>query len=371
MNFNEYGYTLLNGDCFNVLKKLESNLADCCITSPPYFNLRDYGTAIWGGGNENCEHKNNGNGICSKCEAHKTDLQVGMEETPEKYIERLVSVFHEVKRVLKDDGTLWVNIGDCYCNSNKYSNDKNDYKMKDKIGIPWMLAFALRKDGWYLRQDIIWAKPNPLPESVTDRCTGSHEYIFLLSKNPNYYFDYKAIQEQANYDGRKDIMMHGSPKYGQESIYPEDKKNNTMATKGHARWQFKPGPRIGGNKYGDNDDKRYDTKSGNAYFPQMSENGMDDMILVRNKRDVWTVPTKGYNGAHFATYPKKLIEPCVLAGSRKGGIVLDPFNGAGTTGIMALKHGRKYIGIELNPEYIEITEERYKNDDDCSQKTLF
>ena len=213
IEFNDEGYVLLNGDCLNVLKTLDEKSVDCCVTSPPYFNLRDYGTSEWINGNENCEHIENENGICLKCGATKKDLQIGIEETPEEYISKLVAIFREVKRVLKDDGTLWVNIGDSYCNSNGYmrssehfqrearngakANDRNvsnliksGYKIKDKIGIPWMLAFALRNDGWYLRQDIIWSKPNPMPESVKDRCTGSHEYIFLLSKNPKYYFDY-------------------------------------------------------------------------------------------------------------------------------------------------------------------------------------
>lgn len=258
---------ILQGDCAKMLKLLEDKTVDTCVTSPPYYGLRDYGV----GG------------------------QIGLEETPEEYIGRLVEVFKEVRRVLKDDGTLWLNIGDSYAgNVSRTSTGRAGLglerdgiykrtggKPKDLIGIPWLLAFALRDDGWYLRQDIIWAKPNPMPESVKDRCTKAHEYIFLLSKKAHYYFDYEAIQEDA--------------------ICKDDK---------------------------------------------------------RNKRDVWTVPPKPVMEAHFATYPEELIEPCILAGSRAGGVVLDPFFGSGTTGRVALKHGRGYIGIELNPEYIEIERRR-------------
>lgn len=210
--------TVLQGDCLEVLKTLPDGIADCCVTSPPYYGLRDYGTGEWVGGDPECPHRrvskysdktitghaqkelagNVGDAIyksvCPLCGAVRIDKQIGLEETPEQYIDRLVAVFHEVKRVLKDDGTLWLNIGDSYCGT----GDKViGCKQKDLIGIPWMLAFALRADGWYLRQDIIWHKPNPMPESVKDRCTKSHEYIFLLSKKPKYYFDYEAIQEDS------------------------------------------------------------------------------------------------------------------------------------------------------------------------------
>jgi DNA modification methylase len=293
-----------------------------CVTSPPYFGLRNYKTAVWSGGDPTCEHIEKvaahggeradrdqaGNtfyykGTCQKCGATSEDHQIGLEETPEEYIAQLVEVFREVKRVLRDDGTLWVNIGDSYHNhrsgesyvKQSFANNRQDlptsspsrnkklvgFKNKDLIGIPWMLAFALRADGWYLRQDIIWHKPNPMPESVKDRCTKAHEYIFLLSKSKNYYFDHEAIRE-----------------------------------------------------------------------PTVADNDM------RQKRSVWTVNTKPYREAHFATFPTELITPCIQAGCPKDGMVLDPFGGSGTTGYVADKLGRNATLIELNPQYIEIAENR-------------
>lgn len=357
--------TIIQGDCLEVLKTLPDNSIDCCVTSPPYYGLRDYGTGEWVGGDPDCDHVANPNAtkrqgnedfninrpsseetitkgfyqtVCPKCGAVREDKQIGLEETPEQYIQRLIDVFREVRRVLKDDGTLWVNIGDSYCNSNGFArasdsfqrkgrndapaNDRNlsalhnsGLKTKDLIGIPWMLAFALRKDGWYLRQDIIWHKPNPMPESVKDRCTKSHEYIFLLSKQPQYYFDYEAIQEDA---------------------VSKDCNANI---------------RFGGNKYGDNKDKHFQIYSGNEWVPTDK----------RNKRDVWSVTTKAIKEAHFATFPEALIKPCILAGCRIGGVILDPFFGSGTTGRVAESLNRNYLGIELNPEYIEIGKRRTNN----------
>lgn len=317
---------ILQGNCLEVLKTLPEKSINCCVTSPPYYGLRDYGTGKWVGGDANCPHRrlskfsektatghaqkdlvgNVGDAIyktvCPLCGAVRIDEQIGLEETPEEYIQKLVEVFREVKRVLKDDGTLWVNIGDSYnsaptgsIHSDKQLSNAGSQAMthtkkmiesckpKDLIGIPWMLAFALRNDGWYLRQDIIWHKPNPMPESVKDRCTKSHEYIFLLSKNQHYYFDYEAIQEDT-----------------------------------------------------------------------VDENSNDK----RNKRDVWNISTKAVKEAHFATFPEDLIEPCILAGCPKDGVVLDPFFDSGTTGRVAQKFGREYIGIELNQEYIEIAKKR-------------
>ena len=308
--------------------------------------------------------------VCPICGAVREDEQIGLEETPEEYIAKLVDVFREVKRVLKDDGTLWVNIGDSYAGSGKgrYADGHAEgggkqqtnqgsimgslekssapgCKPKDLIGIPWMLAFALRNDGWYLRQDIIWNKRNPMPQSVTDRCVTSHEYIFLLSKSQRYFFDYEAIQEIATgYDGRKDTMLKGSPKYEQEGYFPSGTKVQTMAARGHERWKFK--------------NLQYDGQAPNSMHLRRAEGLPDDQYPVRNKRDVWTVATKPYTGAHFATYPSELIEPCILAGSAEGDTVLDPFNGAATTGVVCINHDRNYIGIELNPEYIEISEKR-------------
>ena len=295
--------TILHGDSLEMLKTIPSSTVDCCVTSPPYYGLRDYGV----------------NG------------QIGLEETPEEYVQKLVAVFREVKRVLKDDGPLWVNIGDSYCGTGdkgdyrdpKYKDGRNGQvvsrtknvfglKHKDLIGIPWMLAFALREDGWYLRQDIIWHKPNPMPESVRDRCTKAHEYIFLLSKSRRYYYNYKAIQEPTTtYDSNirnRDI----------------GKMNNTP---------------------------------GRSHMNGLKHN----MYKVRNKRDVWSVPVRPFKGAHFATFPEELIKPCVLAGSRENGIVLDPFFGSGTTGVVATKFNRGFIGIELNSDYISIAKQRLES----------
>jgi len=308
---------VLQGDCLEVLKTIPDRVIDCCITSPPYYGLRDYGC----------------------------DGQIGLEKTPEEFIQKLVDVFHEVKRVLKDDGTLWLNIGDSYWGSGSRGYDFTDkwsdaskvqsnskgtenlsnipklvgttdtgIKNKDLIGIPWMLAFALRKDGWYLRQDIIWHKPNPMPESVKDRCTKSHEYIFLLSKKPHYYFDYEAIQEQA-ITGE---TIRDKNAEGYQADYPNGQR-------------FSAGSHV------------------------YAKNGM------RNKRDVWSITTKAVREAHFATYPEELVKPCILAGSRVGGVILDPFFGSGTTGRVAVSLNREYIGIELNPEYIEIADRRTDN----------
>lgn len=298
---------ILQGDCNEVLKTLPDGFIDCCVTSPPYYGLRDYGV----------------------------EGQIGLEETPEAYINKLVEVFREVRRVLKDDGTLWVNIGDTY-NGNKQGNTevvkhaaiagKQDFhkkiwsgaKQKDLIGIPWMLAFALRADGWYLRQDIIWHKPNPMPESVKDRCTKSHEYLFLLSKKPQYYFDSKAIEEDANpkYESRYNSMFNG----GKKEIAGGGRPNGVSNTA---------------------EMKTYTGK--------------------RNKRDVWSIPVKAIHEAHFATFPENLVKPCILAGSRRGGIVLDPFFGSGTTGRVAESLDRRYLGIELNPEYVDIGKNRTDN----------
>jgi DNA modification methylase len=238
--------------------------------------------------------------------------QIGLEKNPDEFIAELVDVFREIKRVLRDDGTLWVNMGDSYAGGIKGGDLKSSgLKSKDLVGIPWMLAFALRADGWYLRQDIIWHKPNPMPESVRDRCTKAHEYVFLLSKSDKYYFDTEAMQEPSAGLGKTKI-------------------------------------RFGGKKYGDSDDPKHATKSGNEY----TDSG------TRNKRSVWSITAKPFKGAHFATFPPALIEPCILAGCPEGGVVIDPFFGAGTTGLVAQRHGREWIGCELNPEYAAIAQTR-------------
>jgi DNA modification methylase len=325
--------TVYFGDALDCLKLLEDECVDTCVTSPPYYGLRDYGK----------------------------DLQIGLENTPEEYIHRLVEVFREVRRVLKPDGTLWVNIADSYAGSGKgrlksgeanensfgkinkeskgtwagtlKKTSANSCKPKDLIGIPWMLAFALRADGWFLRQDIIWAKPNPMPESVKDRCTKSHEYIFLLSKNPHYYFDGQAIAEPVAGSTVLRCSQNIEQQKGSDRV--PGKRNGSMKA---------VLPRYGGKKYTEHPDAFYRTKSGNAY----------DFRPKRNKRDVWTVSTKPFKGSHFATFPDTLITPCILAGSRVGGVVLDPFCGSGTTLMVAKDCYRNGIGIELNESYEQL-----------------
>lgn len=314
--------TIINGNSLEVLKSLPDNSIDCCVTSPPYYALRDYGC----------------------------DGQIGLEETPEKYIESLCDVFSEVRRVLTPQGTLWLNIGDSY-NGNKVGNtevvknkkvsESNDFhkklwggaKPKDLIGIPWMLAFALRSQGWYLRQDIIWQKPNPMPESVTDRCTKSHEYIFLLSKSQKYYFDYESIQEEATSSDKPRVFgannQKGTLRNDIGRVYKPRTKNC-----------------------------QYDGQRPNSMHLAREAGLSDEVYPVRNKRDVWTVNTKPCKEAHFATYPFELIKPCILAGCPENGIVLDPFMGSGTTAIVARSLNRNYLGVELNPEYIKIAHKR-------------
>jgi len=336
---------IYKGDALRILKKLPAKCIDTCITSPPYFNLRDYETAEWIGGDPDCDHiekvyRSNQNlaklsdkwdpqgkprpsvsrdsetmtvpkatqykNTCPKCGAKRKDKQVGLEETPEEYVQNLVNIFKEVRRVLKDDGTVWLNIGDTYA-----TKDYENIKLKDLIGIPFRTAFALQKDGWYFRQDIIWEKPDCMPESVSDRCTKSHEYIFLLSKSKQYYYDAESIKEEA---------IH---------------KMGVM-------------PGVGGKKYTKDDNPYYATKSGKQFVSHGK----------RNKRSVWTVNTANYKGAHFAIYPIDLIKPCILAGSREGGTVLDPFGGSGTTGLCAYNLGRNAILVELNKSFIDIAEKR-------------
>lgn len=314
---------VLVGDCIEQLRILESGSVNCIVTSPPYWGLRDYGTASWEGGSHECDHRELRGGVgeasskqvtsagasttyqykyvCGKCGAVRKDMQIGLERTPEEYVDKMVQVFRECRRVLRDDGTLWLNLGDSYWNSNGFARASDEFqregrndapandrrlpshdtlKVKDLVGIPWRVAFALQSDGWWLRSDIIWAKPNPMPESVTDRPTRAHEYIFLLTKSARYWYDAAAI---------RDIGADGEKK---------------------------------------------------------------------NKRTVWTVAPAQYPRAHFATYPPELIKPCILAGCPQGGTVLDPFAGSGTTLATAIELGRNAIGIELNPSYAELIQER-------------
>lgn len=351
---------IYNEDCLSGLKKLPDNSVDCCVTSPPYYALRDYGC----------------------------DGQIGLEETPQAYIDRLTEVFMEVHRVLKPEGTLWVNIGDSYCGT----GDKGDWKdpknpkgrngqavsktkvvdgckQKDLIGIPWMLAFSLRNAGWYLRQDIIWHKPNPMPESVKDRCTKSHEYIFLMSKSKKYYFDNDSILEPCS-DQTRENYQCGSRSNG----INKDRNDNDGGERSKS-WKPKKMPKFDGNKYGDNDDKHFQTYSDKEWKPRtkncqydgQTPNTMhirrelgekDEEYIVRNKRDVWSVNVKPDSVAHFATYPEELIIPCILAGCPSGGVVLDPFMGSGTTARVARRLNRHFVGFELNPEYCKIIEKK-------------
>jgi DNA modification methylase len=322
------------GDCRETMRRWKEQgiKAQTCVTSPPYYGLRDYGTAKWDGGDVNCDHVESENkhggqradrnqegykkqykDVCKKCGAIREDNQLGLEETPQAYIKAMVEVFRCVWDVLADDGTLWLNIGDSY----SAGKVEEGLKPKDLIGIPWMLAFALRADGWYLRQDIIWHKPNPMPESVQDRCTKAHEYIFLLSKSQKYYYNHEAIKEL--------------------SVNPEASANRYKA------------PFFGGEKH----------ESG-GYSPSGATHtkGMKEFDGNRNKRSVWTVTTKPYSGAHFAVFPAALIEPCILAGAPVGGIVLDPFMGSGTTGQVSQALGRQWIGCELNLKYVDLQNDR-------------
>jgi len=295
------------GDCRVIMKrwKEEGVKVQTCVTSPPYYGLRDYGH----------------------------DGQIGLEQTVGQYVANIVDVFRDVWNILEDDGTVWLNLGDSYYNyrpgkgqalnkqtvSNtnqdlpsecaRRGNKQEGLKEKDLIGIPWRVAFALQEFGWYLRQDIIWHKPNPMPESVRDRCTKAHEYIFLLTKNPQYYFDNEAIK------------------------YPATSTDNTNR---------------------DRDTTKLNNTPGRQKMMGLKKND----YTMANKRSVWSVATKPFKGAHFATYPMELIQPCVLAGSKEGDIVFDPFMGSGTTAQVALDNNRQYLGCELNPEYKALQDER-------------
>ena len=316
---------LICADVLDGLRSLDAESVQTCITSPPYWGLRNYGT----------------------------DGQIGLEPTPGAYVERMVEVFREVHRVLRPDGTLWVNIGDSFMSSGPRQTGRNDtnretpggrggsfrggvrtpvigdgwkshgegLKPKNLVGIPWRLAFALQNDGWYLRSDIIWHKPNPMPESVRDRPTKAHEYVFLLSKQPRYFYDADAIREAS-------VDPEGSAKRYESSFFVGPKHES----------------------------------GGYSADGATHTGGMKVFSGKRNRRSVWTVATRGFRGAHFAVFPEALVEPCVLAGSRIGDTVLDPFVGSGTTGVVALRHGRTFVGIDLNPEYINLAHKRIHSD---------
>lgn len=296
---------IVTGDALSVLRRISDNYIDCCVTSPLYYGLRDYGEAG----------------------------QIGLEKSVDEYIYNLVGVFREVRRTLRPDGTLWINIADTYSQSKKPGGY---IKKKELCLVPYRLMLELQKDGWYIRQDIIWNKPNAMPESVRDRCTKSHEYIFLLSKSEKYYFDYEAIREPAvGFDNRPPAGSRGTG------------TPNSRRRKGNAKTFRGGGVYTGGQSF-KNSEQTERESHGNAE----NETGL------RNRRSVWNVATQGYSKAHFATFPEKLIEPCILAGCRLGGIVLDPFLGSGTTAAVSARTGREYIGIDINPEYIELAKER-------------
>ncbi len=384
---------VITGECREGLLELEPESVQCCVTSPPYWGLRDYGTAKWNGGDDGCDHVSHEirtglgmaalgeqyrggghkasepkpvqfNGDCGKCGARRIDSQIGLEKTPQEYVEKIVEVMREVRRVLKKDGTLWLNLGDSYNSIGhkkshsgfgttglaggiaqehsplRRENSAPGLKHKDLVGIPWAVAFALRADGWWLRQDIIWAKPNPMPESVTDRCTKAHEYIFLLTKSPRYFYDADAIRERSgdwhsSLPGRSD-----GPGQDRRSDRPRDALSRS------------------GNK---------ERKPASARGVPIDTNGSTNGAVagsipwegdIRNRRSVWTVTTRPYSDAHFATFPPALITPCILAGSRPGDLILDPFAGSGTTGQVALELGRRAVLIELNPNYAKLIEQR-------------
>ncbi|WP_447789412.1 DNA-methyltransferase [Pseudomonas farris] len=350
-------HQILVGDCIDMMRTLPDQSVQCCVTSPPYFGLRDYGV----------------------------DGQIGLEETPAEFIGRLVEVFREVRRVLRDDGTAWVNMGDSYAGSRCGGNSQSitgvgrdesvmaakvrrtvasrrrdnesiprsdyavpGYKPKDMMGMPWRLAFALQDDGWYLRQDIVWHKPNPMPESVRDRCTKSHEYIFLLSKSPKYYFDQGAILEPCSPNTHNRLSQDVLAQIG------SDRANGGAKSNGNMKAVARKSNGVGWGHGTDGDERG----RGRIKDNESMNSALAVMPSERNKRSVWTVSTHSFKGAHFATFPPDLIRPCVLAGASRGGVVLDPFGGAGTTAVVAMQEGRKSVLCELNPDYATMAERR-------------
>lgn len=350
-------HTILIGDCIEMMRQLPDGTAHTCVTSPPYYGLRDYGV----------------------------DGQIGLEETPAEFIARLVEVFREVRRVLRDDGTAWINMGDSYagsrCGGNSQSitgvgrdesvtaararrtvaSQRRDneavprsdyavpgYKPKDMMGMPWRLAFALQDDGWYLRQDIIWHKPNPMPESVRDRCTKAHEYIFLLSKSPKYFDDQSAILEPCSPNTHNRLSQDVLAQIG------SDRANGGAKSNGNMKAVARKSNGVGWGHGTDGEERA----RGRIKDNESMNSALAVMPAERNKRSVWTVPTHSFKGAHFATFPPDLIRPCILAGSPRGGVVLDPFGGAGTTAVVAMQEGRKSILCELNPDYAAMAERR-------------
>lgn len=420
------------GDALAVLAELPAESVDCVVTSPPYWGLRDYGTARWEGGSEECDHARPvsrdtssstlgtpghmpgpnthrdhsreplGRAICPRCGARRVDSQIGLEETPEAYVEKLVDVFREVRRVLRSDGTLWLNLGDSYArtggtdrkvsatatvgstrNSIRQRGDRTQkapsgvkekapsgVKEKDLVGIPWRVAFALQADGWYLRSDIVWAKPNPMPESVTDRPTRAHEFVFLLTKSPRYFFDADAVREgRVPAELARDARGYRTRPHG--GIPVEGLPPGRAAHGGFANERLAGSVRkrpSGWNDGATEDDLlgRYPKRErdvggrGDGFTRMPGGSAMAGVTFDqdgsgrRNIRDVWTIATQPFAGAHFATFPVELVERCLRAGSRVGGTVLDPFGGSGTVGLVARRWRRKAILVELNPEYVRM-----------------
>jgi DNA modification methylase len=369
----DFDTIILQGDCSNWLKEMPAESVNCAVTSPPYFGLRDYGTGTWEGGSDDCSHgpvsgvqgatgqrasrtftgaapQRN---VCSRCGAIRIDQQIGLEATLEEYLDKLVTVFRDVWRVLRDDGTLWLNLGDSFASSwpcqrrnvlgsGSLPNGKrearpprlpNGLKEKDLMGVPWRVALALQEDGWYLRCDIIWAKPNCTPENVRDRPTRAHEFIFLLTKRSRYYYDFEAIKEPV-------AKVQPPRRFGRRE-YQE--AQSVEGYRGARRIALETGQGT-------------DMNAGNHYGRVFGGE------TTRNKRSVWSVPTRrGYSAAHFAQFSSELIEPCILAGCPEGGVVLDPFAGSGTVGVTARSLKRRSVLIELNPEYVEMIENRLED----------
>ena len=365
--YTDDAITLYHGNALDVLRTLPDESVQACVTSPPYWGLRDYGTARWEGGSASCDHverrvrpqRDNSGGlvnnrldsrgkqawtegaagqnyrdICGKCGARRVDQQLGLEKTPEEYVQCMVAVFAEVRRVLKRDGVCWVNLGDSYAANRGYQVPDNMHvdvgnsrgmnaeavgiKPKDLVGIPWRVAFALQADGWWLRQDIIWAKPNTMPESVLDRCTKAHEYVFMLTKSARYFYDAEAVSESSS----------------EESGWAKQRQ------RGVNTWKYN------------------DTDYRNAQTGQSVEGASFGTVGMRNRRSVWQIATQPYSEAHFATFPEELPRICIMASTRPGDVVLDPFNGAGTTGKVSQDLGRKYVGIDINAAYLDMTVKR-------------
>ena len=338
-------WELYQGDCIEVMRGMPEKFVQTCVTSPPYYGLRDYGV----------------------------EGQIGLEESPDEYVQRLVEVFREVRRVLRDDGTVWLNLGDSYNGARMNRSGQHGYKdgrsnrdkrfsvggveglkPKDLVGIPWMVAFALRADGWYLRSDCIWHKPNAMPETVTDRPTKAHEYIFLLTKNSKYYFNSDLIREpnQDKYDGKRGSTKTRTKFQSAMRTMSDKEEMKKYATQGRNKrtvWSVEEQIDF------------IETLSDELECYGIDKNIIEEALFnscIMKFGTVWNIPTKPFKEAHFATYPPDLIEPCILAGCPEGGVVLDPFVGSGTTLLVATRHHRRSIGIELNPEYIEIAKRR-------------